>query len=422
MSFVLIAIMLFFIILLVIDLSKGIILMTSTVFFLNYLGSGIPGVRLFYLLSIVIIPLFLFHVYIKRDIKLLDNYPRGILYASLFVAACYFITNYYAQNKQTAVIIVNLICYFVYPYIFWHVINTPEKLTRLFKAMIILFAVAVIYTFVEAALGYNPIANYLVESGFNEGLLGDRTSERMGFKRCNSIFESASTLGFLSTSAFFLFFFLRYDYEFPSPKRLLNYTLFLLPVCVFLTGTRSQMVAFLVCLLPLIFYKRHYKIPIFRWYLILAIVTLPFIAEPVSVLANSVINSDTSTEIHGSNAAMRQNQLEISLFYWGRSPVWGNGRMYIWEHVRPDNPDLLGAESIWFSLLVDYGTMGCISFLTLIIACMVDLYRRNKIFLFLPLAFLTAKTLSAVIGIEFYTLIIFSLLLIKIHTFYPVKR
>jgi hypothetical protein len=93
--------------------------------------------------------------------------------------------------------------------------------------------------------------------------------------------------------------------------------------------------------------------------------------------------------------------------------------MYIWEHVRPYHTELFGAESIWFSLLVDYGIMGCISFVAMIIACMKDLYKMNKIFLFFPLAYLLAKTLSITIGVEFYTLLIFSLLLIKVHIFYP---
>ena len=418
MSFILIIITFFFVFLLIKNFSKGVILTTYTVFFLNYLSTGIPGVRLFYLLVAVMIPLFLYHVYIKRDIKLYEKYPPTILFASFFISGCYLITNFYAIEKQTVTIIVNLMCYFVYPYIFWHVVNTKEKLTNLLKGIIILFIIAVVYTFIEVALGNNPLTVFMLDNGFNEGLLFDREQVRMGFKRCNSIFEYVSTLGFLSASAFFMFFFLRYVYKFSDMKKWLKYLLCLLPVCIFFTGTRSQMLAFLVCFFPLLFHGKFYRTSIFWIYLGLIIIALPFIIEPATILINSILESDSSQEIRGSSTQMRQIQLEIVLSYLQQSPIWGNGRLYIWNHVEPDNPALYGAESMWFPLLVDYGIMGAISFLTLFVACFWELMKCNKYFVFFPLAYLTAKTISVTIGIEFYTLIIFSLLLIKIHAYY----
>jgi hypothetical protein len=126
--------------------------------------------------------------------------------------------------------------------------------------------------------------------------------------------------------------------------------------------------------------------------------------------------------VKGSSPELRIIQLGISLKYFQNAPLWGNGRNYIWDVVAPDNPLIKGAESIWFSLLVDYGLMGCISFIFLIISCMVVLWKRNHLYAVLPLVYIFGKTITLIMEVDFDLLLIFTILLLKIEYFYKENR
>jgi hypothetical protein len=146
-------------------------------------------------------------------------------------------------------------------------------------------------------------------------------------------------------------------------------------------------------------------------------------AAAALALKNSIValvNAITTTG--GSTPELRLTQLAISLSYFQTSPLWGHGKNYLWDVAKPANPGLLGAESIWFSLLVDYGLMGCLSFVFLIFACMVVLWKKDPLYATLPLAFFFGKTMSIVMDVDFDMLLVFTVLLLKIHTFHSEGR
>ena len=115
---------------------------------------------------------------------------------------------------------------------------------------------------------------------------------------------------------------------------------------------------------------------------------------------------------------MRQEQLDICLSYFDRSPIWGNGRMYMWDTVKYYHWELLGAESIWFPLLVDYGIMGAISFILLIASCSYLLYKKFRPLAFFPLIYFVITFVSPERGYEFNVLLTYTILLIKMHLLY----
>ena len=133
------------------------------------------------------------------------------------------------------------------------------------------------------------------------------------------------------------------------------------------------------------------------------------------VIIDSIIHSDKAAV--GSSSDMRMEQLDICLYYLHSAPWFGHGKNYIWEYVRPYNPALYGAESVWFPTMVDYGLVGCFTYLLIIIGLIVWLYKFDKILCFLPLAFLVGKSVSIVIGIELNYVIITSIVLIKTTQF-----
>ena len=133
---------------------------------------------------------------------------------------------------------------------------------------------------------------------------------------------------------------------------------------------------------------------------------------------NSLINSIVDTQsVGGSSQELRLNQLEIAYMYMQQSPIWGNGRLYTWNYAIPNTPALMGAESIWFQLMIDYGSMGCLSFIVLLLCVGYELQKRDRFLLLFPLAFLVSKSLSAIIGVDFNALLVFSLILIKMNQY-----
>ena len=134
-------------------------------------------------------------------------------------------------------------------------------------------------------------------------------------------------------------------------------------------------------------------------------------------IAISIIDSDNS-QVGGSSSDLREVQLEICLQYFSQNPIWGNGRNYIWEYVKPYHPMLMGAESVWFPTMVDYGLVGCINYLFIVLGTIVTLWKKLPILCFFPIAFLFGKTISIVIGVELSTLLVFTILLSKMYTYY----
>ena len=75
----------------------------------------------------------------------------------------------------------------------------------------------------------------------------------------------------------------------------------------------------------------------------------------------------------------------------------------------------MGAESIWIQLLVDYGLLGALAYLS----CIVSIYRNLTRFRpegkFLPLAIIVGYTLSTFLELEMNFFFIMSIILIKLY-------
>lgn len=135
------------------------------------------------------------------------------------------------------------------------------------------------------------------------------------------------------------------------------------------------------------------------------------------MVIDSIINSDTSKYAQGSTSDLRMLQWAICLPYFLESPLWGNGRMFIWDVVAKENPMLLGAESIWFSILVDYGIFGGIAFLSLLLVTGRLLFKVKKAFVFFPVSYFLITLVSPDSGIQYNVYLTFVILLLKSNYF-----
>ena len=129
----------------------------------------------------------------------------------------------------------------------------------------------------------------------------------------------------------------------------------LLTVCVFLTGSRSSILATVVALLPIFFAKKKYLL------LVPVIFCVVYFAMPeyFSEILSSMTNTDS---VDGSNSEMRNTQLEVSFYYLMRANniFFGNGFSFADSNVVGIDSAIAGAESIWFRIIMDQGIMGII--------------------------------------------------------------
>ncbi|MDO5526713.1 MAG: O-antigen ligase family protein [Prevotella sp.] len=364
-----------------------------------HLGTGIPGVRIF---PALVIALLLIYFFLKKKIFSSTSpnlcFPRPIIVSIIFISLCYITTYFVVKQGNFALTIINLIVYFAFPILFLRCLDTQKAMNFLWKVLITFFTVAVFFAFLEQILRHNYFYD-VMESLFSFDMWSMDSSEiRYGLKRCNSIFAQSGHMALHSILAFTAFFYLKYFFNYRIKSRLLFFLICTLPILVLFSGSRALFVgfAFIVLCLPLrSFFKKKSSYLIAVFLFIVLLVSIPYLSH----ILDTIINSNKGG---GSSTDMREWQWDICMLYFNQSPWWGNGRMYIWDVVSVENPLLLGAESIWFSLIVEYGIMGCVSYLFFIICSSFAMATHTyKNLFFLPIAYLVITTFSTALGIEF---------------------
>lgn len=392
------------------DYKKAVFFTASTLMFMNNLSSGIPGVKLFYAVAIVQIILFYLLGYNKKNTK--DSFPLFLLVPILCAVVTYFVSNYVGIIHSYAKTFVNVLTWFYFPYIVWQLLSTKEDVVYMWKSLICFFFVVGVYAVIELLVGHNIYSEWADKAGIIQGELGGlNTVERFGILRCNSILPWNSALGMTSSLMFLVLILLRSKRITVLPL-LENALVVLLPLSVLLCGGRSLFLALAICVVGLMFSSKIRKNKTYKGFVVLAIIALIFFAAYFEELVRTILHSDDSSA-GGSSMTMRLNQFAIVEYYWQQSPWFGNGRNFTWEYVIPYNAGLLGAESIIFVQLLDHGLFGLVTYYAIGICLTVWCYHYSISLAALPIAFLFAKTVSTIVGVEYCIPLVFSIIAIK---------
>ena len=387
---------------------------TSCVLILQtHLNSGVPGVRLFYLVALFQLYLF----YVRGEFKRGKNlkYPLLLLVPCIIATIGYLLSSYFGVCKVYAEIFISSVCTFIYPVVIYKIITTKEHLHGYLKVFLAFYLIAGVYTIVELLTNLNVYSLLIAKLDLAQDYYGGINEKvRYGMRRCNSLFAFCSTLGMAASVAFFVISYLRVN-RIVVHRRIENVLFVLMPLNVLLTGTRSQFVVFFICLIPFIFWKKTYQTAIFKVLIFMGVLCVLLMSDYIGKIYDSMSDPNSGG---GSSLEMREEQLEVCLYYLDKSPFFGFGKSYISKYVMPYNPDLHGAESVWFRQLVDFGLLGCATYLMMCIGTMFWLYKYDKRLVFFPLAFLAGKTISIVVGVEISYLLITSIILQKICTLY----
>lgn len=307
------------------------------------------------------------------------------------------------------------ICKFVINvFIFWGIIiENPYKYLKLaYRTIVIYGAIIGIYNILEVLMQSNPYIDYVMSKDWYIYKEGTIDAIRFGLKRCQSIFGMHTTNGGVALSLGFTLLYICFYTNLASQRgrKVALFTGILLMISVFLTGARSAIIGMVVCLLSFVNFKKV-KIRHVVSVIVLAIVIVPYFENYVNEIIDSL--QDTSN-VSGSNSDMREQQLEIAYLAMMHSPVVGNG-MNATAEIRKKNPQLLGAESIWFPEMIDRGWFGIISLAGLFVSMFLYTWKVHKKYLsFFVMGFLLFGTMSSIPW--FYESYVFIYLLIMIET------
>lgn len=400
------------------DFKKGTILTALTIQFLAYLGTGIPKIKIFTLLAACILVLGVVRIITQKE-QQAKAYPLPIAFASIFTGVCYLTTTYITKNSYLTTVLTNLFTFFIFPYFFWHALSTKSNVKYAINVLIYFAFFFGIYAIIEFLLRDNPLFNLLSNIFTFEEFADARSDLRYGMHRCNSFFSYISPFGYACCASYYIFFYLLYKYRHITSIGKLKILLYILPICILATGSRAIYLGIIPIMISFLFTPGIFKLKYTKIIIAFLLITLPITLTLFSNILGSLFNTSS---VEGSSTEMRENQLDICLYYFYQSPIWGNGKMYLWDTVKYYNWELLGAESIWFGLMVDYGIMGCISFVLLILCCAYCLYKVYPLYAYFPFIYVAITLFSPERGYEFNILITLTLLLIKIHQYHLASR
>lgn len=339
----------------------------------------------------------------KRQLSYVRYFPFKV--AVIFPFVSLIVTSIFIRFKLVPLL--ELLSYYIFPFVLFCVIQTPKELNAYLKCLSVFLVLIVGYTIFEELTYSNPIMDWCVNHKEQFSWVISTKEIRFGVKRAQSFLMYSSALGGLCNYSFFVIAYLkskRYKYT-NSP--VFNFLLYALPICSFLTGTRSVIFPFMIICIGFINLKtiERYKFT----FLIVAIIAIFPMHSYLSKLGDSILASDDEKNQMGSSQDMREEQFAVATYYMDRSPSpwYGNGLDYT-DKVKKKDWKLRGAESIWMPRMIEQGYIGVIS-LVLTFVIMLLLLFKYKMYacLWVMLSFIMGKTISAMLGIEegYYLLI-----------------
>lgn len=253
------------------------------------------------------------------------------------------------------------------PYLFFYYVRTKSDI-RFLVQLLVGIAVFGISLAVIEEISQEKIYLNMIRSFVGTEIGWEMVESRFGFTRAQAFCMQSVSYGYICMTLLSAFLLLFYKFRRNIPISNLSFMLVLIS-CIFgclLCGSRSGIFPLAICL----FYFYAGKSFSLRNLTILfvAFIAVMFVyGNYIDDIWNSIFNTDK--ENMGSSSEMRMNQLDISLFYFWKSPILGMGTYAIFDLVRDSmGEEILGGESVWFGLLINKGILGCVAYIFLYVS------------------------------------------------------
>lgn len=376
---------------------------TYMTLYLFVLGS----LRLITAITILLLMLY-FARYQKTRIVTKEKFPFKISF--LFCLSSYIITLFVGKNIHLKLLL-DGISEYILVFLMWTCYRaTPENNKFFLKILIGYMVVLCLYGSYEALTGNNQFIDSLIASGRLRDVYSYDNIDRTGLHRTKSLTIWCESYGTICAISLFCLFNLYFQKVIKSS--LLFFVLMgLIMFGILSSNSRTMVVTAAIMLISLFPYMYKNK----KLFVIFSLFICCFIywgGNIVFKVFGSIINHE---DVGGSSMDMRMSQFDTVLYVVSNNFWFGNGFNTISDAIK-NNPTLLGAESIIFTVFIERGIFGIISVLILWIDILIYLI-RNKEFWLIPLllgyVFDKVATLSA--GFNESYILLFIILLVRLR-------
>ncbi|MCI5503358.1 MAG: O-antigen ligase family protein [Eubacterium sp.] len=349
--------------------------------------------------------------------------PGMLLMLSWTLSALFSVAGF---SSEISVLIGDVANEFLLLIAMWETLEDKEDFDFLFGMITIVIFASCIYALVEYKMQTNPLQIY--EMTLNKDPLkiidfGYGIDKWRGY-HVQSIFEHAITAGIIWAlySVFVMTSIVKYN-EPLRFKAISVVTAILCLLAVILTKQRAGLVFFFIAALS--FFKPKKK----KLYVIFALVAIgmvfisPYLIDNINILL-SLFSSKAQSQVGGSDASMRWEQLNAAFQLFFKAPLFGLGSKFDSvinnRYVRA----LLGGESIWFSVIPGYGLLGIVSYLysAYWMLYKIPKYFRSIELFWVSVAYWVVRTLTSVPGMKVYLIYLFFIYFIKKSDRYKVYK
>lgn len=391
---------------------------------INFLSiPGIPILSVFDVLIIVFSTIF----YVKYGNKKNGPYsdtkgyfpfatPFILISISWIISTIFAITGF---NSAVSACIKNILEVPILTYLMWRTIKTKEDLIFLLKGLTVIFLFCGLYESYEIITQSNPLTDYEVTLVKDRSRVIDfgnyESDESRGF-RAKSIFTHpiGAGINFAIYIIIMLFFLLKSKLDIKLNRPIVLTTCLIALACIIMSKSRGPYM-FLILGIFAVINLRSSKF--YRYAIILTlalIILLPYFSDQFDIF-KSFFSSEAQAKVGGSDAGMRFAQLAAAVVLMKMSPIYGLGFKYLNEMSNAFTWALLGSESIWFSVLPQFGLIGIIAYAFMIYWVLIKLpkkYKSSSIF-FIGLAYWGVSSLTSTPGMHEYLYFLALILVIK---------
>lgn len=334
----------------------------------------------------------------KKNSKKLEKYPY--YYPMLCIGVSLLLTSFTSYSgpireliKAFGLIAMDLIIV----YVMWKTINKREDFEFLFKGITLIVLFACLYIFYEKITQLNPILDYKITCTSNK-FSTYRDFQQWDYRgyRCYSIFDHTicACMTFALYVALTMFLFVKKKrYSF---KLLSLITAALCIPAMFFTQQRTGMVLLFISSLSVVDFrkKRFWKL------IFLAIVGIiiisPFVSDNINLLL-SIFSSKAASQVSGSNALMRFDQLDAVFRIMLNSPLTGLGENFQAFYKGIYAARAMGYESLWFEQMAKHGLLGVMAYIIMIYYSVYKIpkHYKSKYVFYFSLAYWITYTMTS---------------------------
>lgn len=360
----------------------------------------ITGTTLFWKFDIdVVISIMAFLLYAQKYKFELRSIPWMAGIAVSLV--CYALHCMY-PSMHLLVLIQRIFSVELYAVIFFCAIRSADDVKLFMKAVLVYALLLAGNGMVEFATGANVLGN-IQGSMLREGtFISENDIERFIGRRVRSFVPHSIGFGVECACLLFFLVFLTLKSQMRIKKMFLVITVVCLAFGILSSGSRTPLLGSVLFVVPFIFGKKmnaKYMITVLTVFAVVYFAA----GEYISNMLGSLFSENKGDDAGGSSVDMRQIQLDYSLYVFAQNPLWGQGPEFDIFSAGKQN-EIMGAESVWFPILMKQGIIGIIGYSFIYIVFIKNVIKsRFKYFLiFFILGWLVIDSATNLPGITFF--------------------